>query len=210
MSAQHGHHLVTPQWVFDCQQAADGSYPPESSYAVYHVAFKGLIVSALGYAPEEKEQLRREVLLGRGTFFDELRSNATHVISEDANGTKCAAALRQGKSVVNKQWCFDSGIEGKALPTSAYEVKPQSHTIASGATLQNSVSEICDISIDSETQDGQYLDSCIIHIPSSTNCKFSKDDRKKLIKLIRRGGATRLDKYDDTVTHIVAPSTASR
>ena len=59
--------------------------------------------------------------------------------------------------------------------------------------------DIVTVDIDSETVQGRYLDSCLIHPVG-----FERAQMKDLVKLIRRGGGTRLVKPDNQVTHIVA------
>jgi hypothetical protein len=66
------------------------------------------------------------------------------------------------------------------------------------------------VDIDTETVAGQYLDCCIVHIFSDGQHRFSPQIRKTLVQLVRRGGGTRLDNFDESVTHIVAPPSVSR
>ena len=59
--------------------------------------------------------------------------------------------------------------------------------------------DLITIDVDAATVQGHYLDSCQIHPVG-----FEKNEMRSIVKLIRKGGGTRLTQPDNQVTHIVA------
>jgi topoisomerase (DNA) II binding protein 1 len=229
---------VTADWIFACRDSPSKEAPPELDYRVPHRAFVGLSVTVSGYQDiSVRQRLEQDVVAGGGVFTKELREDTTHLLMEEGCGDKYDAAVKTCTiAIVNRQWCAQCSMRGMLLPVGEFPPlaacrggargsngtgpgsghaahAPRSakdnngHPVAAAAVAEAPSADAVALTIDIEadTQDGQYLDACIVHI-----CKFDVSLRRTLLKLLRRGGGTRLDNCDDTVTHIVAPTGTSR
>ncbi|CAH8842529.1 unnamed protein product [Trichobilharzia szidati] len=148
VGASRNLHILLPDWISEAWRLSEIQDPIDMMLPIYTEKFRvpifsQLVICVSGLSVEERKEVADLVTKHGGSYSGVMKiGETTHLITQQASGTKYVHAKKWKIQIINIQWLIDSVSRGYALDEEEYRVdqsNAKSSTPASN-TSQNSIS----------------------------------------------------------------------
>ncbi|KAJ8612571.1 hypothetical protein CTAYLR_007209 [Chrysophaeum taylorii] len=211
--------VATPAWVRACHETVTRRDPSEFGLP----PLAGIVVCVTNYALEQRDAFEERVEALGGTFGGSLeRGRTTHLVANEAMGSKFEHARAWGLPIVDARWLEACEASGRCLDASNFSVclpavvvaeprvrRQQEHPAAPPTLLGDKLAALDETLADAEPS--RVFASCRFYIHGTTrDILLATDGWLKCLRLINMGLGAVYPTYfgRNIITHVLVPPDA--